>query len=102
MKIMKNPTGLHPNLVFCYKSLTESLQELLLRPGFFEMCEEWRKYKNPSADIYDGNIWKEFQIIAEQPFLSLPYNFALHLNVDWFQPFSHTQQGYLHDSFEFT
>lgn len=26
----------------------------------------------------------------EKPFLSLPFNFAFHLNIDWFQPFKHT------------
>ena len=28
-----------------------------------------------------------------KPFLELPYNFAFHLNTDWFQPFEHTQHS---------
>ena len=28
-----------------------------------------------------------------QPFLAAPFNYALHLNVDWFQPFTHTQHS---------
>ena len=27
------------------------------------------------------------------PFLSVPFNFGLHLNVDWFQPFDHRQHS---------
>ena len=42
------------------------------------------------SDIYDGKIWQEFQTYNGQPFLSLPYNFAFQLNVDWFQPYDHT------------
>ena len=41
---------------------------------------------------YDGNIWKEFDYEGK-PFLSLPFSFAFHLNVDWFQPFKHTQHA---------
>lgn len=39
------------------------------------------------SDVYDGRIWKEFLNPKGLPFLSLPYNFALALNVDWYQPF---------------
>ena len=42
-------------------------------------------------DIYDGNIWKEFQFYKGNAFLNQPYSLGLILNVDWFQPFSHTQ-----------
>ena len=38
-------------------------------------------------------MWKDFQVVDGQAFLSLPYNFALHLNIDWFQPFSRTQHS---------
>ena len=33
---------LRPYMVYCYKSLIESLQMLLLRPNFFENYEKWR------------------------------------------------------------
>uniref|UniRef100_A0A1A7YTN3 Transposase domain-containing protein n=1 Tax=Iconisemion striatum TaxID=60296 RepID=A0A1A7YTN3_9TELE len=39
------------------------------------------------ADVYDGQVWKEHQYINGEPFLAEPNNFALMLNVDWFQPF---------------
>lgn len=31
--------------------------------------------------------------VENVPFLSLPYNYAFSLNVDWFQPFKHTQHS---------
>ena len=37
--------------------------------------------------MYDGDIWKHFRT----NFLSVPYSYLLCLNVDWFQPFKHTQ-----------
>ena len=99
LKKVKTPTGnvsFQPNLVYCYKSLIDSLQEMLYRPNFLEMCEEWRENVSPPGvynDIYDGKIWKDFQEVNGQPFLSLPHNFALNLNIDWFQPYSHTQHS---------
>ena len=46
-----------------------------------------------SLDMYDGEIWKEFLQRDGVPFLSVPNNFALQLNVDWFKPFKHTQHS---------
>ena len=69
----------HPKLTFCYKSIKDSLQELLCR---IELCEEWRKSTNFSGvfnDIYDGKVWKDFQSVNGQPFLSAPFNYAFHL-----------------------
>ena len=45
------------------------------------------------SDVYDGSIWKDFQTVNDKPFFSLPFNFAFHLNVDWFQPYKHTQHS---------
>ena len=45
---------------------------------------------NVYEDVYDGRVWKQFLTPNNIPFLSLPYNFALCLNVDWFQPFKHS------------
>ena len=42
-------------------------------------------------DIYDRRMWTEFLNPDGVPFLSLPYNFAFFLNVEWFQPFKHTK-----------
>lgn len=93
MKQVRTSSGsisLYPKGLYCYKSLIASLKEMLQRPNFFERCEHWRKI-NPMADvykdIYDGKVWKDFLYVNGSPFLAAPYNFALSLNVDWFQPF---------------
>ena len=38
------------------------------------------------GDCYDGQIWKDFQMFNGQPFLPLPNNCGLLLNIDLFQP----------------
>lgn len=86
----------YPYKVYCYAGFQNMLQRLLLRPGFVEACEEWRSREkqqgdNSISDIYDANIWKDFQYIDGQPMLAHPYVYAIMLNVDWFQPFKHTQ-----------
>lgn len=42
------------------------------------------------ADIYDGNVWKEFKHISDEPFLMYPGNLCLSLNIDWFNPLKET------------
>lgn len=99
MKSIKTPKQaslFYPRLVYCYKPLLQTLQEFLLRPFFFTKCELWRERSTVDGenhDVYDGNIWKEFLDYEGKPFLSLPFNFAFHLNVDWFQPFKQTQHA---------
>lgn len=58
-----------------------------------EKCEQWRHRNMPDAvmgDVYDGKIWQDFQYVSGQPFLPEPHNFALMMNVDWYQPFKHS------------
>ncbi len=43
--------------------------------------------------IYDGVVWKNFLAPNGNPFLTLPGNYAFQLNVDWFNPFKHTQHS---------
>lgn len=99
MKSIQTSTGtttLYPRVLYCYKSLAQSLKDLLLRPGFIEISERWRNREVPQdtlADIYDGKVWQEFQNINGVPFLSLPYNYAFSINVDWFQPFKRMQHS---------
>lgn len=60
------------------------------------MCESWRLNKTKkdfSNDVYDGKVWKEFLKYNDQSFLELPYNYALLLNIDWSQPFDHTNHS---------
>ena len=73
-----------------YKSVIDSLQDLLTEPGFVEKCEAWREDETPDgtlADVYNGQVWKDFLSRDGIPFLSVPYNYGLHLNMDWFRPF---------------
>ena len=89
-------TLLYPKRIYCYKSIIESLQELLCQPDFSVKCEAWRTrcYQDGVYnDVYDGQVWKDFQAPNNMPFLSLPNNFAFHLNVDWFNPFKYTQHS---------
>lgn len=85
---------LYPFMTYCYMSLAASLEKLLQRPSFYSWCEEWRTRNYTSGimnDIYDGKIWQEFQTYEGSPFLSNPFSFGLMINVDWFQPYKHTQ-----------
>ena len=36
-------------------------------------------------------MWKDFIVYEGQPFLDLPNNIVLALNIDWFTPYKHTQ-----------
>lgn len=96
MKSIRTSTGttfLYPRNLFCYMKLTECLSDFMSRPGFMNQCELWRSRECNSgifSDVYDANVWREFQVYEGVPFLSLPYNFGLSLNIDWFQPFNHS------------
>ena len=95
VKLSSGKITYHPLLVYCYKSVIESLQEMLKRPRFVEHCEAWRSMNNTDqyCDVYDGRVWRDFLTYDGQPFLSVPFNFAFQLNIDWFQPFEHTQHS---------
>lgn len=83
---------LYPFKVYPYRLLTWSLQSLLLRPNISELCQHWKLAETSGIlyDIYDGQVWKDFQVVSGQPFLSSPYGLGLMVNVDWFQPYKHT------------
>ena len=86
---------LYPFKVYCYAGLQNMLQKLLLRPGFVELCEQWcsrvNSTDNKISDIYDAQIWKDFQYIKGNSFLASPRVYAVMINIDWFQPYKHTQ-----------
>ena len=46
----------------------------------YESCH-YRSTSSVLRDVYDGQIWKDFLYYDGQPFLALPYNFMLSLNV---------------------
>ena len=83
----------YPCKVYCYKHLKDSLHTLVSRVGFLTSCELWRLRNPPPdtmCDIYDGQVWQEFQYVGGTPFLAAPYNLAFMLNIDWFTPYKHT------------
>ncbi len=87
---------LYPYLAYCYISIQESLQKMLLEPSFFEKCEQWRSRAVPEENLndvakYDGNVWKEFQSWNGKPFLCKPYCFGLTINLDRFRPCKHSE-----------
>lgn len=85
---------LYPFKSYCYKPIQESLQDLVKRPGFEDLCNHWRSRKQSPGfltDIYDGNVWKEFQSSEKNSFLTHRNNYGLMLNLDWFQPFKHVK-----------
>lgn len=94
-KKMTLPSGkvcFFPHKVYCFSSIINELEKMVQRSGITEMCEMWRSRnmdEGVMADIYDGVIWKEFQVFQGKEFLKIPRNFAFGRNVDWFQPFKH-------------
>lgn len=84
----------YPIHTYCYRSVINSIESFLKRPGFKEKSEEWRK-RNVSqdtyADVMDGNVWKTFLKYKGRDFLNLPQAYGLMLNCDWFQPFKRRQ-----------
>lgn len=81
----------YPLKTYCFKSLIESLEDLLCRPGYEELCEHWRsreKLAGYAYDVYDGDIWQSFQTVKGRDFLAKENSYCFQLNIDWFQPFS--------------
>ena len=95
VKLSNGKVIYRPLLIYCYKSIKDSLQEMLNRPQFLDLCEAWRSASNDDkyCDVYDGKVWKDFMNYEGKAFLSAPFNFGLQLNIDWFQPFDHTQHS---------
>ena len=84
-----------PRKLYVHNSLVDSLERLISRPGFLEQCEHWRShFKEASGewltDVYDGRLWKEWMKKNGRPFLEIPGNLLLIINVDWFRAFKHT------------
>ena len=78
---------LKPYKVYSYQPLRQAVTRLLKRQGFALKCEECRRRtSNPNflSDIYDGDVWRDFQ-----GFLAQKHSWCMVLNVNWFQPFSH-------------
>lgn len=89
-----NRTLLRPFKVYAYYPIKATLTRLFNRPGFLSLCEKWRQRRAGDeimGDIYDGQIWNEFQHQDGRNFLAAPNSLATALNLDWFQPFTHVR-----------
>ena len=66
VKIIKTTTGkkmLEPLKGFCYKSIIESIGELVQKPGMLDLLNHCRNRTMPNgvmADVYDGVVWNSF------------------------------------------
>ena len=93
VKSSAGTTSLYPRQLFWYKSIIDSLKALMAWATFLQSCELWRnrqKFDNTLTDVYDSKVWRDFLDPGGILYLSLPYNFAFAMNIDWFQPFKHT------------
>lgn len=84
-----------PRKVYVYRSIIQSLKAMMGRKNFLEKCDLWRSRpknnaQNFMADIYDGKLWQDMTTIDGRPFLALPNNLCLSLNVDWFRVYKHS------------
>jgi hypothetical protein len=73
--------------VFPYLSIEGQLRDILARPDIETALESWRsrgRVEGFRSDVYDGNIWQEFQVYEGEPFLA-SNGIALLLNTDGFQ-----------------
>ena len=97
LKVVKTASGKHmshPLKLFCYRSIIESIKNLVQKPGMLDTLNKWKERSMPDgimSDIYDGSVWKSFLTLNGKDFLSRRYTFGLLINVDWFQPYSHVQ-----------
>ena len=83
-----------PKKTYTYNSVITALKTILLRPGILKQCNEWRRFVAKDGvmnDVIDGRIWKEFRFVYNRPFLDVPNNVGLALNMDWFNPYEHAQ-----------
>ena len=89
---------MYPKQVYCFKKVTDSLKDLMNKPNFMENCEKWRNrptqlLHNVLGDCFEVRVWKKFQYVEGEPFLAIPNNFGIMLNIDWFQPPLHGSES---------
>ena len=78
--------------IFCFRPISQYLQGFVLQENFIKKCNLWRNRptrNNYMADVYDGSHWK-----SEIPdYLSSQTSLYGMINIDWFQPYKHTQHS---------
>ena len=43
------------------------------------------------GNVYEGKVWKDIFVVGTRPFLQVPINFCLALNIDWSNPYEETK-----------
>jgi hypothetical protein len=60
-----------------------------MKKNFASSCEKWRERHMEDgilADVYDGQLWKDFQTVNGKDVLKNRRNYGFLLNFDFFQP----------------
>lgn len=94
VKTVSGIQHLTPVKIFCYKSITETLRQMVQQPGILDLFSKWKERNIPpgvKADVYDGSVWKSFLKINGNEFLWNRYSLGLLINVDWFEPYKHVK-----------
>ena len=91
----KDNIQLKPFKIYLYQPIKSSLSFNFQREGFIEAIGHWkvRSENMPDdwmGDVYDGEVWKE---LKQAGFFDSPYNLAVTLNVDWFQPYQRVKDS---------
>ena len=77
---------LHPHKIYCYKSLTSST--------LFRICSQLQPLVYTTGQVAGLSgifmMVKYGSNVSGIPFLSDQFSYGLVLNIDWFQPYSHT------------
>ena len=94
MKTVKGRSGisiLRPHKVFPYQSVKEAIKKLISRNGLLENCEhcKTRQCKTRQCTIPSGMLGDVYEV---KVWLESNYSLCLTMNVDWFQPFTHTSK----------
>jgi hypothetical protein len=82
-----------PVLTYPCVDVETALSTILCRQGVDEQLDHWKRRSLPKGtygDLYEGDVWGEFQKWKDTPFLSRS-GIALMLNMDGFQPFKRRQ-----------
>ena len=85
----------HPLLIYPIISIKDQLKLFYSQKGFEASCRNWINRNindNYLADIYDGNIWKNFKN-PDGNFFTSEYadtHLGLMINLDWFSPFQNS------------
>lgn len=90
--LQNGKTSFYPIKYYCSNSIIDELEKLVMRKNFTSLCELWRNREvgeGVLADVYDGDLWKEFQTVDGTAFLKKPRNYGFMLNFDFFQPMKH-------------